>query len=479
MFNPFKEFFSPKFVVGLDIHKDYIGAIQVFNPLKGPEIDRIAFIDVKEPENLAKELKEFFRRENLRNEMLITCLPTSMAIIRHIPPSLDNAKKLNKIIKYQMEPYVPYPIEDVVVDFFPSEPGEDILTIGVQKRFLSEHLENLSRAGLDPDVVGLDDLALFSLYVQSHEGNTTKPVSIINFGVQKMTVQMIYQNRLDFIRVLPDGTTNLEQLLETIKLYQIKKPDLPLGQILLTGHGVTSGDMAEKLSSHTKIKTSIWRPFDEIKHQFGEMETELQARLSVPLGLALGMANTAVKGFDLRKEDFAINKSMNLKRMFIYMLSAILLLTGLFTFGHYNKVFIQEKRYRELSKEVGQIFKDTFPETKNIVKGREAAQMNQMIEEQTAKYRWLEDFTGEGAVINVLEVLTKTISIFPDVRMDNLTVEGKGIRLNGRSSSFETVDRLKEKLTTSRFFHETKLVGAKMDNKDRAVKFNFALEMKK
>ncbi|MBW1912890.1 MAG: pilus assembly protein PilM, partial [Deltaproteobacteria bacterium] len=447
--------------------------------LKGPEIDRIAFIDVKGPKNLAQELKEFFRSEDLRDEILITCLPTSLAVIRQIPPSLDNVKKLNKIIKYQMEPYVPYPIEDVVVDFLPPEPGEDILTIGVQKKFLSEHLESLSRAGLEPDVVGLDDLALFSLYVQSHEGNSDQPVSIINLGVQKMTVQMIYQNRLDFIRVLPDGTNNLEQLLETIELYQIKKPDLTLGQILLTGHGVTSGDMAKKLSLHTKIKTSIWRPFDEIKHQFGDMETDLQARLSVPLGLALGMANTATKGFDLRKEDFAINKSMNLKRMFTYMLSATLILIGLFSFNIYHNVFTQEERYQKLSKEVRQIFKDTFPEIKNIVKGREAAQMHQMIEEQTAKYRWLEDFTGEGAVLNVLEVLTKTLLIFSDVRMDNLTVEGKEIRLNGRSSSFETVDRLKEKLTTSGFFDKTKLVGAKMDNREKTVKFNFALEMKK
>ncbi|MFQ5976433.1 MAG: PilN domain-containing protein [Candidatus Hydrothermarchaeales archaeon] len=63
--------------------------------------------------------------------------------------------------------------------------------------------------------------------------------------------------------------------------------------------------------------------------------------------------------------------------------------------------------------------------------------------------------------------------------MDNISVEGKEIRLDGRASSFETVDRLEKKLTDTGFFKTIKLVGAKIDKKDKAVKFNFAIEKEK
>ena len=40
------------------------------------------------------------------------------------------------------------------------------------------------------------------------------------------------------------------------------------------------------------------------------------------------------------------------------------------------------------------------------------------------------------------------------------------------------MDKLKEDLTGSGYFKEIKLVGAKMDKKEKAVKFSFALEGK-
>jgi hypothetical protein len=53
------------------------------------------------------------------------------------------------------------------------------------------------------------------------------------------------------------------------------------------------------------------------------------------------------------------------------------------------------------------------------------------------------------------------------------------INVDGRASSFETVDRLKEKLTNSGVFETVKLAGAKTDKKEKVVKFNFGLEKSK
>lgn len=478
MFNPLKVFLTPKFVVGLEVDSRFISAVRVCKALNNLEIDHIAFRELENTENLGEELREFFRTENLEHDMLITCLPTSRAIVRQISVLFDNPKKLNQIVKYQMEPYVPHPIEDMVVDFLPPRPGGDVITVGVLKKTLSEHLKSLSEADLEPKVVSLDDLALFLLYLHNHPGNSGQAVSIVSLGKGKKVVQIINGGRLEFIRVLPEGTGDIEDLVETFNLYGLKNPDTPLSEILVTGHLGNDGDMAETMESVMKIKTSVWRPFDEIKHGLGDIQTDLQTRLSVPLGLAIRMVNPSPKGFDLRKEEFVISHSMNLKGMSFFVISLILLF-GLLTFNLYHNLYTEERRYTELKKNTRQLFLRAFPEVTNIIKGRELAQLGHKIDEEMNRYQWLENITNDGTVLNVLMILTKSIHGFSDVKIANISVEGKEIRLDGRASSFETVDRLEKKLTNTGFFKTIKLVGAKMDKKDKAVKFNFAIEKEK
>jgi general secretion pathway protein L len=476
MFNPFKEFFAPKLVVGLEVTDSYIGAVQVFNSLKGLEIDRIAFREIENPEQISQELTDFFAKEGFRHEMLITCLPTSSSIVRQIPLVFDKVKKLEKIIKYQMEPYVPYPIDKIVVDFLLSGPDDNITTIGVQKELLAKHMTKLSGAKLEPQVVSLDDLALFHLYTRNSREEAGKAVCILHFGHDENVIQVICENKLDFMRALPKDGENLEKLTNTLKLFQLEKPDVLLSEILLTGYSDVDQGMADRVAAVTNTKTSIWRPFDALTNKKNQVDTALQAKLSVPLGLAMSMADPPDKVFDLRKEEFTNRTSVNLKKTFVFMFSAILLLVFLFTFNVYQKLYINEKRHSELKQEIKQIFSSTFPETKIIIKGQELAQMSRKIEEETGKYKWLEGLTGGGKALDVLMVLTGTISGFPDVKIDNLSIEEDEIRLHGHTASFETVDKLKQKLTGSGYFKIVRLVGAKMDKKKEAVIFNFALE---
>lgn len=476
MLNPFKEFFAPKFMVGLEVTDSYIGAVQVFNTLKGLEIDRIAFREIENADRISQELTEFFTKEGLRHEMLISCLPMSSSIVRQIPLTFDKAKKIDKIIKYQMEPYVPYPIDKIVVDFLPSGPDDNITTIGVQKDLLAKHMSRLTGAKLEPQVVSLDDIALFHLYTSNNRGETGKVVCILHFGQDENVIQVICENRLDFMRSLPKGEENLDQLKNTLKLYQLEKPDVLISEILITGYSDVDQGMADRITEVTKTKTSVWRPFDALTNKKNQVDTALQAKLSVSLGLAVSVLDPGEKVFDLRKEEFTNRASLNLRKTFTFMFSAIFILVFLFTFNVYQKLYIDEKRHSELKLEIKQIFSSTFPKTGVIVKGQELAQMSRKIEEETGKYTWLEDLTGGGKALDILMVLTRTISGFPDVKIDNLSIEENEIRLHGHTASFETVDKLKQKLTGSGYFKIVRLVGAKMDKKKEAVIFNFALE---
>ena len=475
MLNPFKDFFTPKLVLGLEITDTFIGAVRTVNSIKGLEIDRIAFREVNSPEETSRELEALFREEELKHEMLITCLPASSTIIRQIPLSFSKIKKISKVIKYQMESYAPYPVDDMLVDFLPPGPEGKIIAVGVQKEFMAQHMKFLSTADLEPHIVSLDDLALFFLCLKDKKIDTNQAFSIIHFSNGKMVVQIINEKRLDFVRILPESDDDADQLEKTFKLYRLEKPDVQLSEILITGHSDVD-NMARKIGRALNIGTFPWVPFDGLRHGFGNIQADLQARLSVPLGLAVSVAEPPEKIFDLRREEFAGKSSMDLKKIFLFMVTAFLMLVFLFTFNTYQNLHIRTKRYTDLKSRVTQVLSETFPEMKTIIVGQELAQMKQKIDEEKGKYKWIEDLTDDGKVLDVLTVLSRTISGFSGLRLDNMSIEENEIRIYGRASSFEIVDRLKHKLSNTGFFSIIRLVDAKMDKKEKMVGFNFALE---
>jgi general secretion pathway protein L len=475
MMNPIKDFLKPKYVVGLQVKDGFIGAVQLYVGIKGPEIDKAVFKEAADPERIQEELKKLFQEEGFKREMIVTSLPSSKAYIREISLPLTQLKKVERVIKYQMEPYLPCPVEEVLVDFLNPGINGGILTFGVEKKHLAEHLALLAGAGIEPDAVTLDDIALFSLYLFKHGGETEQPVALVNQDGESLVVQIIHNRKMDFIRILQD---DMDQLADTLRFYRMKRPNLSVGQIYFAGNGSPEAhEKAQALESKTSIKTMVWRPFDEMRDRLDESISLLQPKLGVPLGLAIGAIYPPEKSLDLRREEFVPKTYFNLRKMFLFMGAGLLLLAVLLTVNVHQKAYYLERQYNWLQAQVRQVFVEAFPDAaQRIVRGQEVPQMEQRIAEEMGQYQGLEEAAGRQKMLEVLLTLSRIISEDPDVQIENASVEGKDIRIDGRTSSFEAVDRLTGRLTKSGQFKNIKLVGARMDKKDNAVTFNFALE---
>jgi len=475
MMNPIKDFLKPKYVVGLQVKDGFIGAVQLYVGIKGPEIDKAVFKEAAEPERIQEELKKLFQKEGFKKEMIVTSLPSSKAFIREISLPLTQPKKVERIIKYQMEPYLPCPVEEVLVDFLNPDTNGGILTFGVEKKHLAEHLALLAGAGIEPDAVTLDDIALFSLYLFKHGGETEQPVALVNQDGESLVVQIIHNRKMDFIRILQN---DMDQLADTLRFYRMKRPSLSVGQIYFVGNGSSEAhEKAQALESKTSIKTMVWRPFDEMRDRLDESISLLQPKLGVPLGLAIGAVYPPEKSLDLRREEFVPKTYFNLRKMFLFMGAGLLLLAVLLTLNVHQKAYYLERQYNWLQAQVRQVFVEAFPDAaQRIVRGQEVPQLEQRIAEEMSQYQGLEEAAGRQKILEVLLALSRIISEDPDVQIENASVEGKDIRIDGRTSSFEAVDRLTGRLTKSGQFKNIKLVGARMDKKDNAVTFNFALE---
>ena len=476
MHNPLKNILEPKFITGLEIDADSISAVEVLNSRKGLEITRLASQKVENPDNIHEELSEFFERERLKREMIVSCLPAAYSFIREISVPFYSPKKLRQILKYQVEPCIPYPIEDMVVDYLPSRRGAPVLAAAAPKKILSEHIKTFSMAHLDPKVVSVDSIALFFLYLHTHKWEPGSPVAIIHFARDSTSILIMDGPSLEFIRVLPGKTKGIKDIVETFGLYRFKMKDVPVTEILLTGRLCGGENAVERLQSAVNIKTSIWRPFDAIDHNQGDISPRQQAELSVPLGLAICPVVSPTKPFDLRREEFRSDKTLIDPKRASTVGIYIFLILGFLGFNLYYKVNVQERVYNQLRRQTKQVFLHAFPQTKTIVKGRELTQMKQKIDEEMGKYQWLEESTEKASTLDILMILSRSIPNSLDVKVDNILIEGNEIRLDGNASSFETVDNLEKALKGEGRFKTVKLVSAKIDQKGKGVKFNFAIE---
>lgn len=476
MFNPIKDFLKPKYVLGLFVNEGFIAAVQVFNRGKGPEIEKAAFTEVSSPEALQEELKAFLKEQDFKAEMVITSVPSSQAFIRDITLTVDNPKVVEKIIKYQLEPYVPGSIDDMVVDFLYPGPGGSFPCFGLDKNHLARHLALLAGAGIDPDVVTLEGLALLHLFLSTSGERPDEAVAIVHLEEDSTLVQIIYGKRPDFFRVFPRGDLDGEQIAETLRLYTLKRPGVVVSEILISGLSDEDRGGAEAIESKTGIKTSLWQPSDDLEGQRAESLARLHPVVNVPLGLALYAAQPSLRLVNLRKEEFLPRSHLDLRKVFLFSASAVVLLAILFTFSVYQKAFYLEKQDQAVQDQISQVFARSFPEAARIVRGRELAQLEQMIAGETGRYQGLDEATAKEKTLDVLLKLTRIISEDPEVQIDNLSLEAKDIRLDGRTASFEAVDRLTSRLTKAGDFKNIKLVGAKMDRRENAVTFNFALE---
>jgi len=104
------------------------------------------------------------------------------------------------------------------------------------------------------------------------------------------------------------------------------------------------------------------------------------------------------------------------------------------------------------------------------------AQLEQKITEEMSQYQGLEEAAGREKILDVLLSLSRIISEDPDVQIENAFVEGRTSALTAGPLPSRRLDRLTGPAHQSRAVQEHQARGARMDKKDNAVTFNFALE---
>ncbi len=475
---------------GLDIGSTGIKAVELHRTLRGFRVSNYALFPLpgKEKGDLRGEilqaLRQILPKLEDRGEGLVYAFPSRQTMVHRIPLPFADRKKNRQVVKYEVEPLLPLAADQVIVDFY--SPGKNsgegkTLVFAVRKGDLGEHLALLKEAGLDPESVVPEALALFSL-VRALGKTSAGSGALLDLGDEKAALILWENDRLVLARsiplagspVPPAAAPDLSRLAEEVRRTFLSAgygpENRPVGQVFLTGGNSLDPGLDKKLGDLLPASVSSLG----MEGMGADLPEKILPTLAVALGAALGAAGG--EEVNLRREEFASSQKVQRARGRMKILisyACILAVLGIVTF--LLDYSLKERKYQYLRTEIRKEFTQALPEVKRVV--NELQQMKARVQEERAKLAALGGGGGSGSPLEILRELSQMVEPSMKVRVTELIVDPEAVEINGEADSFDAVNQMKSRLDRSARFKEVQLKTARASSLENVVEFK--LQMKR
>ncbi|MDH4303030.1 MAG: pilus assembly protein PilM [Nitrospira sp.] len=522
--------------VGLDIGQTGLKAVRFRRRLSGREtIDYFQHpLPFSRPEDLeparrVQSLRGFLWRHGLyATDRLVTAIPCQDLFVRTLSFPFNDAAKLAQVVPFEVENLVPMPLEDLAVDSLVLPPGlpleglhretkgSEVLVTAAPRDKVAEHLRFLAQADIEPSAINVDAMALFSVtqYLQQEEGAAVpQDLAIIDIGASKTTLCLIEGGRPVMLRTILWGGNYLTQALavrhassfadaerhkRTLAVDQVNgllEPIVKELRITLQAYqgGERSrlthawicggGSKMQELGGHLSRQVGLY-PVGP-RQGFG---ADTPRAFSIAFGLAihpkivrprwrfksspLGLALDLKGVTDAASPDAATVKQNRRLATIAGLVIAVLALVDVSV--HY---VLQGQRVTQLKTALHSQYEQVFGAGTGAAPGEEVDQAKYQIS-VIDKALGLVDAT-DGKVLFTLSTFVKQLPPGTMIKIRELTVDGAVILMEGETSSFDAVERIKQTLAASPRLTEVSVTETRVGAAPNQVVFRMTITVKK
>lgn len=402
-----------KRILGVTIGQSYVNA--TFLVLKGTTVTVKHVlqeslnngIEKSYEERVAQALKNVVSKVGTFDELRST-LTNSPITFKELSFPFADQEKIDLIVRYEVEPYLPFAAHEAVVDFIVTRTDQETLATtvqvaAVQKKYIQQHLDLFVEAGIDPHVITVDVFNLYGAYRMVPNYYAQGACALLDIGMHNTKLLYMVAGQLKRVRVIDKGLYTLAQHLnkhmdssttqavqdilrfgmlntenprytELIKqgvtqfaqavqftidscAAQMEK-QLPTKHIILTGMGCEVSEFAEALGNELQLPCELFDTKQFIKAHSIQLEKQgVIAPCNLPI-VANALPSETVEYVNLRKDEFAPNTGNILLKQLI--IGGLLLSTIIVAFATHN--FLQRRNLeaakRSLTQEVLKAFQD-------------------------------------------------------------------------------------------------------------------------
>jgi len=148
---------------------------------------------------------ELMDRMKSRPTLFMLCASSEFGVTRLLPMPVRGRSRQEATVRYELEPHLAIPVEDLIIDFLPVRPldnGEEVLTVGLRRDILEGHLAVLGEAGIEIEGIGLDAVGMTALWAAVCP--STGPVSaVLHLREEGAVFAAMNGNKLAYVRHVP------------------------------------------------------------------------------------------------------------------------------------------------------------------------------------------------------------------------------------------------------------------------------------
>jgi len=291
--------------LGIDIGNSSIKVVQMKKGPNGPQLVGLAIepmpenamVDgaINEPSAIAQIIKSIKKANNLSTDNCVTSLAAQNAILRFVPFPLMPDGELEIAVRNEAEHYVPYPLDEVTLDFSKLDSYEEegmprclVLLVVAQKEYVAQLQQVFKESGISLDSVDVDTLSILNALDASIQGGGVmgeggaepaddaggEVVAVISIGARTTNVNILKNGVLRFTRPIPIAGNNITALIQNVfkeSFAEAERTKIEEGVLGLEGADEGNREFTEIVQTTIEeLAGEIRRSFDYFKAQTRE-----------------------------------------------------------------------------------------------------------------------------------------------------------------------------------------------------------------
>jgi general secretion pathway protein L len=487
----------PEKILGLDISSDAVTGVQVKAGLKGHHVTACAHVMIEEAGGLGEALKALVEQVGPEADTCISSIPGEHVSYRNLRMPFRDNKKIRQTLAFELETMVPFPVEDLLVDFTVVDRSDqsEILAASVKRSYISEYLTQLQANGIDPAVLDIRGVPTVGWLLR--QAGTPDDGLLLEIGLKRNTMILYLKRHIALVRTFSFSGSAAAHHPETGSAEQIEsRLRWFCTEVQNTLHAV--GSHTAKTVCPQKVfvtgSGALYQETEKLLNRFLDLPVEridlaADPRIHMdesiartwnpaPMDNALALAVRAAKhslGFNFRRDGFEVKKQYFGHKEEIRKVAAFLLvmlcLLGLDLGVDYYSL---KKRYNTLDRQITEVFRQTLPDVKRIVDP--VHQMKVRINDIKKSALSLPGIGANGKVLDLLRDLSARVPESADVHVTRIVVDPDAVLIRGETDTFNTVDTIKKGLEPSAHFSAVTISSANLDRSGNRVQFEMKLE---
>ena len=477
-----------KKILGLDIRDTSISAVLLKSGLKGHWLEGHAHIPFEEDQDtqdaIAQALGIIIDRMDVSGAACVAALPPDQISYRNIRVPFREKKKIRQVLPYELEPLLPYQVEDLIFDFQATATGSAadlsfLLAGAIKKETMQSFLASLAPLGLTPEIVTPGSYPTALCLNDATDG------LLLDIDPSYCSIVAFTQGQVHLIRTTP-ALANTEQAItflprwirQTVAgLHKTLTKEFDPQSISITGAGLNGSQIEQTLSKHLGLPVNrvdlIKNASSGIKNKPSQpwephlMDNALALALSEGSGAALlnfRRGPFSVSKHWVENKQSIITSGVLLAVVLILLLSSIIL----------DSVNLQ-KKMTALDQEIHSIFKTNFPEVQKIVDPLH--QMRVQIEETQQADLIPGEFGGNLRKIDILNDISRLIPETIDVEIVSIVIGEDNVVLSGNTDTFNAVDDMKSRIEKSKLIQSVTISSANLNRAGNRVRFKLKAQL--